>query len=200
MPGKVYEPLANHALSVYPNLNAPGFDSSKVFALTALYIANPPPGFPSKGYLEKNLASVYVFVIHPTQRKGRETPKNPEIFYINITRHKVEVGRGKPPSVSSSFFSRKQHKVTVLECGDREFLDIATGKARIQPLIDEKKIRFKGKLDYFEKIFQILHHERSKLYKAVVTEPQKHANESSELEDSDDSLTFSHAPALRARL
>ena len=58
MSNNVYEPIASHALRAFPHLKAPGFESSKVFAVTALYLASPPPGFPSQGYLAKNLASL----------------------------------------------------------------------------------------------------------------------------------------------
>lgn len=201
MPAQPYEPVANHALAVFPDLDVQGIESSKVFALTALYLSSPPPGFPSMAYLEKHLASLYLFIIHPSPRKSNPNPsKEPVVFFINITRNKVEVGRGRPPMPKSTMFSRKTRKVTVLECSDRDFVDIATGKARYQHLMDTNKIRFKGKLDYFEKIMDVIHHQRSQLYNAVVTEPQKRASASSELESSDDSLDTSYAVAFHARL
>lgn len=122
MSSQAYEPIANHALSVFPDLNAPGFESSKVFAVTALYLTKPPPGFPSRGYLVKNLASTYLFVIHPTpsrnaSKSGMVTKPTPEVFYIRITKNKVEVGRGQQQVQGSApLFGRKTRKLAVMEC------------------------------------------------------------------------------------
>lgn len=121
MPAGALQPLANHALSVYPHLNAPGFEASKVFALTALYLAKPPPNFPSQGYLRKNLASFYLFVIHPSDfsSSGKHHPGphhrlGPQIWYISITSKSIEIGRGKGPTTR---LGRRRRAEILIECG-----------------------------------------------------------------------------------
>lgn len=117
MPSHVYEPIANHALAVYPRLNAPGFESSKVFALTALYLASPPPGFPSQRALGKHLASLYLFILHPTKRRKSEyVPEAPEVFFIHVTKDKTEVGRGTASKFSKRLLQGRTRNVVVLEC------------------------------------------------------------------------------------
>ena len=118
MSSKVYEPIANHAISVYPRLNAPGFESSKVFALTALYLASPPPGFPSQRALGKHLSSLYLFVLHPNKRAGKngDFPDAPEVFYINVTKNKTEVGRGAASKFSKRLLQGRTRNVVVVEC------------------------------------------------------------------------------------
>lgn len=115
-----FQPLANHALTVYPHLKAPGFEASKVFALTALYLDKPPKNFPSPGYLRKNLASLYLFVIHPSHRASNgklhpayHTRMIPEMWYLSITNKSIQIGRGKPPT---GLLGRRRRADIVIEC------------------------------------------------------------------------------------
>jgi len=118
MTTRVYEPIANHAISVYPRLNAPGFEASKVFALTALYLASPPPGFPSQRALGKHLSSLYLFILHPNKRAGKDDdfPDAPEVFFIQVTKNKTEVGRGTASKFSKRLLQGRTRNVVVVEC------------------------------------------------------------------------------------
>ncbi|WFD22836.1 hypothetical protein MEQU1_001513 [Malassezia equina] len=198
MPSHVYEPIANHALAVYPRLNAPGFESSKVFALTALYLASPPPGFPSQRALGKHLASLYLFILHPTKRRKSEyVPEAPEVFFIHVTKDKTEVGRGTASKFSKRLLQGRTRNVVVMECTDRDLVNIATGKSLVDPMIADKKISIRGDIQKLEQISQILHHERSKLYRSVVTEPEK---EKDEAHLDEEPLQYSVGGVPRARL
>ena len=93
---------------------------TQVFALTALYLANPPTGFPSQGSLRKNLASLYLFVIHPSSRstKGKHVPARrtkmiPEMWYLHITNKSIDIGRGRPPM---TMLGRRRRAEIVIEC------------------------------------------------------------------------------------
>ncbi|WFD29990.1 hypothetical protein MSPP1_001004 [Malassezia sp. CBS 17886] len=170
---EVLQPIANHALTVYPYLLAPGFECSKVFALTALYLANPPVGFPSPGYLRKNLASLYLFVVHPSQRSSSGVRQNgakmiPELWYINVTRRNVEIGRGRP---STKLLGLQRRPEIIIETDDRSLMNLATGKERAQRLYETRKLKIRGKLDKALEISRLIEHQRSKLYTAASTDP-----------------------------
>lgn len=77
-------------------------------------------------------------------------------------------------------------------------MNIATGKSRVQDLIDAGKIRFKGNLDYLEKISRILHHHRSELYRVVTSEPRKRPDDGVTVDE--ESLAQSHGTVPRAHL
>ncbi|WFD00056.1 hypothetical protein MYAM1_002802 [Malassezia yamatoensis] len=196
------QPIANHALSVYPHLNAPGFEASKVFALTALYLAKPPPDFPSSGYLRRNLASLYLFVIHPSDiaSTGRHQPvyrqrSVPETWYLYITSQSIDIGRGKP---TTNILGRRRRAEIVIECTDRDLVDIATGKARAQSYYESNRLKIKGKLDKALEISRLLSHERSKLYRVVTVEPKSREDET--VSFNEDLNGYSIGSSVRARL
>ncbi|PKI82806.1 hypothetical protein MVES1_003669 [Malassezia vespertilionis] len=213
---KEFEPVANHALSVLPSLNSPGFEASKVFALTALYLGKPPPDFPSVGYLRKHLAPLYVFVIHPSHQTvktraawQRNELKNaaadvrsklqPELWYIHTSKNGVEVGKGRP---SRSKMGRKAQPDVVFECSDRELVDMATGKIRAQKLYEKGTLGIRGKLDKALEIGKLLAFERSKLFKVVSTEPKVDKEDQTSYRDDLNGLNFvtSNPTDFRSRL
>lgn len=89
---------------------------------------------------------------------------------------------------------------------DRDLVNIATGKSQVDAMIDSKKVRerkltqivIRGDIEKLEKISEILHHERSKLYRSVVTEPVK--KEASDSQLGEDSLHHSISDVAHARL
>ncbi|WFD44443.1 hypothetical protein MPSI1_003111 [Malassezia psittaci] len=196
------QPIASHALSVYPHLNAPGFEASKVFALTALYLAKPPPDFPSSGYLRRHLASLYLFVIHPSDiaSTGKHQPAHrhrsvPETWYLYITSQSIDIGRGKPPT---NILGRRRRAEIVIECTDRDLVDIATGKARAQTYYESNRLKIKGKLDKALEIARLLSHERSKLYRVVTVDPKFRKEET--VSFNEDLNGYSIGSSVRARL
>ncbi|WFC96049.1 hypothetical protein MBRA1_002705 [Malassezia brasiliensis] len=196
------QPIANHALSVYPHLNAPGFEASKVFALTALFLAKPPPNFPTPAYLRRHLASLYLFVIHPSDvsSTGKHHPGQshrliPETWYLYITNKTIDIGRGKPPT---TLLGRRRRAEIVIECTDRDLVDIATGKARATTLYEAKRLRIRGKLDKALEISRVLSHERSKLYRVAANDESSGTTQSDSYNE--DMNAYSIGSSMRARL
>ncbi|WFD34741.1 hypothetical protein MCUN1_001585 [Malassezia cuniculi] len=153
------EPIANHALSVYPELNQPGFESSKVFALTALYLARPPASFSARRVRQAELAKEYVFNINPS---GKNTATMPATWHITVG-PKIKIARGRP---RTPIFWSKTRRVTI-ECSDRDLVDLATGKIRSQELYQNGRIKVTGSREKAIEISKLLSHERHKLYRVV---------------------------------
>lgn len=156
-------PIANHALSVFPELNHQGFEASKVFALTALYLAQPPATFSSRRIHRAELAREYVFNI-----SSSEDPHNVATWHIS-TGPKIRIGRGRS---RTPIFQRRNR--VVIECSDSDFIDLATGKIRSTELYQNGKIRVIGSRAKALEISKLISHERRKLY-AVIDEPTRAA-------------------------
>lgn len=126
------------------------------------------------------------------------------MWYISITKKSIEVGRGRPPS--SLFGRRRRSSEIVIECstsfpsylGDRDLVDLATGKVRAQTLYESGRVTVRGKLDKALKISRLLAHERSKLYRVVTNDPAPDAE--SELSFDERLHDYSIATPGRARL
>lgn len=153
-------PVANHALSVFPELNHKGFEASKVFALTALYLAHPPASFSSRRVHQADLAREYVFNI-----SSSENPDNVATWHISVG-PKIRIGRGRP---RTPIFQRRNR--VVIECSDYDFIDLATGKIRSTELYQNGKIKVTGNRAKALEISKLISHERRKLY-AVVDDPK----------------------------
>ncbi|SOV06416.1 uncharacterized protein UDID_01630 [Ustilago sp. UG-2017a] len=186
---------ASQALNTQEDLNCPGFESSRVFALSAQILANPPTGFPSRKRLVRSLQSVYLFIIQPSTAIDPSNPRTkpvdgkvstsggalrPAIWYADM-KHKGVIGRGQP---STAILGRKRKADVVIECRDKDLLDLASGKVQAQRLYNEGRIRIKGNLDKALQVAKFLSHERSKLYgvapvvesKAAVVDHQREGN------------------------
>lgn len=144
---------AYKALDAQEDLACPGFDSSRVFALTAQYLRNPPAGFPSRKRLGRSLQSIYLFVIQPQTIIDASNPRTrptsgqvstsggalrPALWYVDM-KNKMHIGRGHPPK---TVLGRKRKPDVIVECRDRDFVDLATGKAHPQTLYNQGRVRF----------------------------------------------------------
>lgn len=173
------DPIANHALSVYPELLYPGFESSKVFALTALYLAQPPATFSSRRVRQAELAREYVFIIRPN---NNDTSRLPATWHITVG-PQIKVGRGRP---RTPIFWRGS-RVTI-ECTDRDLVDLATGKLRSQSLYQDGKIKVLGSREKAIEISKLISHERHKLYRVV--DPNKPIAGTNAYDESLQNLSF----------
>ncbi|PWZ03072.1 hypothetical protein BCV70DRAFT_155963 [Testicularia cyperi] len=166
---------ANAALNVQEDLDCPGFESSRVFALSAQLLRNPPSGFPSRKRLTRTLGSIYLFVIQPQAAIDPSNPRTkpkegkpetsggalrPALWYADMKTRGV-IGRGHPPK---TVLGRKRKPDVVIECRDRDFVDMATGKTHPQHLYNLGRIKIRGDLDRALKISTLISHERSKIY------------------------------------
>ncbi|SPO43542.1 uncharacterized protein PSANT_01227 [Moesziomyces antarcticus] len=166
---------ADQALHTQEDLDCPGFESSRVFALSAQLLANPPEGFPSRKRLLRSLQSIYLFVIQPSSAIDPSNPRTkpvdgkvstsggalrPAMWYADM-KSKGVIGRGQPPK---TVLGRKRKADVVIECRDRDFMELATGKVQAQRLYNEGRIKIRGDLDRALKISSLISHERSKIY------------------------------------
>lgn len=146
---------ASQALSAQDDLNCPGFESSRVFALSAQLLANPPAGFPSRKRLVRSLQSIYLFVIQPSNAIDPSNPRTkpvdgkvstsggalrPAIWYADM-RNKGVIGRGQP---STAILGRRRKADVVIECRDRDMVDLASGKVHPQKLYNEGRVSIDG--------------------------------------------------------
>lgn len=142
---------AIQALDTQEDLNCPGFESSRVFALSAQLLANPPAGFPSRKRLVRSLQSIYLFVIHPSTAIDPSNPRTkpvagkastsggalrPAMWYADL-KNTGKIGRGQPPK---TVLGRKRKADVVIECRDRDFVDLATGKVHAQHLYNQGRV------------------------------------------------------------
>lgn len=142
---------AVQALDSQEDLDCPGFESSRVFALSAKLLANPPAGFPSRKRLVRSLKCVYLFIIQPSAAIDPSNPRTkpvsgkastsggalrPALWYADM-KTKGVIGRGQP---STTVLGRKRRADVVIECRDRDFVDLATGKVQAQRLYNEGRV------------------------------------------------------------
>lgn len=142
---------AVQALTSQEDLDCPGFEASRVFALSAQLLANPPAGFPSRKRLVRNLKSIYLFIIQPSTAIDPSNPRTkpvsgkastsggalrPALWYADM-KSKGVIGRGQPPT---TVLGRKRRADVVIECRDRDFVDLATGKVQAQSLYNQGRV------------------------------------------------------------
>ncbi len=142
---------ADKALNTQEDLDCPGFEASKVFALTAQLLANPPEGFPSRKRLLRSLQSIYLFIVHPSAAIDPSNPRTkpvdgkvntsggalrPAMWYADM-KNKGVIGRGQPPK---TVLGRKRKADVVIELRDRDFIELATGKVHAQKLYNEGRV------------------------------------------------------------
>lgn len=142
---------ALQALDTQDDLNCPGFEASRVFALSAQLLANPPAGFPSRKRLLRSLQSIYLFIIQPSAAIDPSNPRTkpvqgqastsggalrPALWYADM-KNKGVIGRGQPPK---TVLGRKRKADVVIECRDRDFMDLATGKVHAQKLYNQGRV------------------------------------------------------------
>ncbi|KAN0060558.1 hypothetical protein ACQY0O_007198 [Thecaphora frezii] len=182
------------ALSSYATLSIPGFESSKVFALSASLLSHPAPGMPSRRRLVRTLQSVYLFIIHPSQPLDPSNPRTkpkvgkvetsggalkPALWYVDF-KSKGTIGLGHPPK---GVLGRKTKPDVVVECKDRDFVDVATGKVQAQKLYNEGRIKVRGNLDKALKIASVLSHQRNQIYQPPAPKPTAAQESGSERND-----------------
>ncbi|CAD6889007.1 unnamed protein product, partial [Tilletia controversa] len=136
-----------------------GFESSRVFSLVDAILAEGEkdrtkaiaPGLPSKKNLIRTVNSLYLFIIHPStpldpsnpRTQPRPVPTNnrprgsagggalrPALWYLDL-RKTGQVGRGQP---TTAILGRRKKADVVVECNDRDFVAMATGKVPPQKL------------------------------------------------------------------
>lgn len=144
-------------------------------------IENPPPGSSiNRKRLLKRVNAVLLFVVHPTQPLDPSNPRTkpkkgesgggirPAYWYIDLKKT-ATLGRGQPPK---SLLGRKTKADVVIECVDRDLIDIATGRNFATRVYNNGRIKIKGSLDTALVVAELLTHERSQLYgSALPTEP-----------------------------
>lgn len=99
---------AEEALAANPDLNCPGFECSRVFALLDKFISNPPSGMSRKSLL-RNINTVFQFVVIPTEPLDESNPRTrpskkfpsggalrPALWYVDLKRT-ATIARGHPP-------------------------------------------------------------------------------------------------------
>ncbi|SPO22618.1 uncharacterized protein UTRI_01296 [Ustilago trichophora] len=173
---------ASQALNAQEDLDCPGFESSRVFALSAQLLANPPAGFPSRKRLIRSLQSIYLFVIQPSSAIDPSNPRTkpvdgkvstsggalrPALWYADM-KNKGVIRRGQPPK---TVLGRKRKADVVIECRDRDLIQLATGKVHAQRLYNEGRIKIRGDLDKALKLSTLISHERSKIYGTPAPSP-----------------------------
>ncbi|EPQ30285.1 uncharacterized protein PFL1_02401 [Pseudozyma flocculosa PF-1] len=185
---------ATQALGAHESLHCPGFESSKVFALSSQLLRNPPPNLPSRKRLVRTFRSIYLFIIHPSSPLDPSNPRSkpvdgkvetsggalrPAMWFVDL-KNKGFVGKGQPPK---TVLGRKTKADVVIECKDRDFVDMATGKVHPQRLYNDGRIKIRGNLDNALKIATLISHERSKIYGTPAPAPPSDARAPTAAED-----------------
>ncbi|UZJ57178.1 hypothetical protein CBS101457_006498 [Exobasidium rhododendri] len=164
---------AQKALNGDNDVNCEGFQSSKVFALTKQMIENAPPGSTiNRKRLIRRTKAIFLFVVHPSQPLDPSNPRTkpskaqsgggirPAYWYVDLKKTGT-VGRGHPPK---TLLGRKTKADVVIECMDRDLVDIATGRTFATRVYNSGRMKIKGSLDTALAVAELLSHERSQLY------------------------------------
>lgn len=181
-------------------------------------LRDPPANFPSRRRLVRTLQSIYLFIIQPSSPLDPSNPRTkptkgnintsggalrPALWYADF-RNRGFLGKGQPPK---TVLGRKRKADVVIECKDRDFVDMATGKIHPQKLYNDGRIKIRGNLDSALKFASVISHERSKIYgtpapsaSSEPAAPGEHEREGNSSRD-DDYGSGSPAPVpTRARL
>ncbi|KAK0553526.1 hypothetical protein OC846_000846 [Tilletia horrida] len=169
-----------------------GFEASRVFTLVGSILdsasSNPgkaiAPGMPSKRNLIRQVNSLYLCIIHPSGPLDPSNPRvkpqpvpsssrprgasgggalRPALWYLDL-RKTGAVGRGQP---TTAILGRKKKADVVLECNDRDFVDMATGKVPPQKLYQYGRLKLTGNLDRAWMLHRLLSQERGRFYPAA---------------------------------
>lgn len=170
---------AFRALDDSNDLNVEGFDSSRVFALTRQMIENPPAGSPiSKKRLLRRVGAIILFIVHPTQPLDPSNPRTkptktisgggirPAYWYLDL-KSTGNIGKGQPPK---TILGRKRKADVVIECIDRDLVDIAAGRTFASKVYNMGRMKIKGSIDSALSIADLFNHERAKIYGTVTAE------------------------------
>ncbi|PWN22591.1 hypothetical protein BCV69DRAFT_281576 [Microstroma glucosiphilum] len=175
---------AEEALAANPDLNCPGFESSRVFALLDKWIRSPPAGVTRKTLL-RNVNTVFQFVVLPTEPIDESNPRTrptkkssggalrPALWYVDLKRT-AGIAKGHPPK---GILGVRKRADVVIECTDRDLLHMAQGQQHPQKLYNVGRIKLKGDIDRALRIATLLNQERSRLF-GVPPAPTPSANES----------------------
>lgn len=122
---------ADEALSRNPDLNCPGFEVSRVFALLQEKLLGQPASGSGKGgftrkQLLRNVNTIFQFVVLPTDPIDPENPRTrptkqmsggalrPALWYVDL-RKTGTIGRGYPPN---TVLGRKRKADVTIECSE----------------------------------------------------------------------------------
>lgn len=122
---------ADEALSRNPDLNCPGFEVSRVFALLQEKLLGQPASGSGKGgftrkQLLRNVNTIFQFVVLPTEPIDPENPRTrptkqmsggalrPALWYVDL-RKTGTIGRGYPPN---TVLGRKRKADVTIECSE----------------------------------------------------------------------------------
>lgn len=170
---------AFRALDDAADLNVEGFESSRVFALTRQVIENPPAGSPiSRKRLLRRVGAIILFIVHPTQPLDPSNPRTrptktisgggirPAYWFLDLKKT-GKIGKGQPPT---TILGRKRKADVVIECIDRDLVDIAAGRTFASKVYNTGRMKIKGSLDSALSIADLFNHERAKIYGTVSAE------------------------------
>ncbi|KAL9931625.1 hypothetical protein V8E36_009411 [Tilletia maclaganii] len=184
-----------------------GFEASRVFTLISSILEQAgkspskpiAPGLPSKRNLIRQVNSLYLFIIHPTVPLDPSNPRakpqpvptssrrhprgasgggalRPALWYLDL-RRTGSIGRGQP---TTAILGRRKQADVVVECTDRDFVDMATGKVPPQKLYQYGRLKMSGNLDRAWSMHRLLSQERTRLYGIVNSSGPADVKESSQ--------------------
>lgn len=116
---------AEEALAANPDLNCPGFESSRVFALLDKWLRSPPSGLTRKSLL-RNVNTVFQFVVLPTEPIDQSNPRTrptkstsggalrPALWYVDLKRT-AGIAKGYPPK---GILGVRKRADVVIECSE----------------------------------------------------------------------------------
>ncbi|KAE8216006.1 hypothetical protein CF327_g771 [Tilletia walkeri] len=166
-----------------------GFESSRVFSLVSAILEEADkdrskaiaPGLPSKRNLIRQVNSLYLFIIHPSTPLDPSNPRaqprpvptgtrprgaagggalRPALWYLDL-RKTGQVGRGQP---TTAILGRRKKADVVIECTDKDFIDMASGKVPPQKLYQYGRLKMAGNLDRAWSMHRLLSQERTRIY------------------------------------
>lgn len=151
-----------------------------MFALTKQMLDNPPPdSTATRKRLLRSINAIFLFVIHPSAPLDASNPRTrpskgqsggalrPAYWHADL-RSKGTIARGQPPK---TVLGRKRRADVTIECLDRDFVDMATGKRHASALFNGGRIKIKGSIDLALRIAELISYERSKIYGTVPGAP-----------------------------
>ncbi|CAO1635241.1 unnamed protein product [Parajaminaea phylloscopi] len=163
---------AEEALAASPQLDCPGFECARVFALLDKLLRDPPAGVTRKR-LVKRVGTIFQFVVRPTEPIDPSNPRTrpekgqggggalrPALWYVDL-KHTGTIGRGQPPK---TVMRTKRRPDVIIECIDKDLLHMAQGQQHPQKLFNIGRIKVKGNLDRAMSLTTILNQERSRLF------------------------------------
>ncbi|KAI5479523.1 sterol transfer protein [Pseudohyphozyma bogoriensis] len=126
-----------------PKLSTPTHTSSRLFVMLSLLLASPSS---PRDKLVKQMRTSYLFVVKAADGVERA-------WLVDMKK------KGKVTLLEEG--ERRKADVTIW-VGDKDLIELATGKAMPQKLFAAKRIRVRGNLDRALNVERVLSHEREK--------------------------------------